>query len=365
MKKSKLIVRAATEADYPAIALLLNNTFGPVSYEKRLKLWRWRYNDNPDKTNDIPPFLVGDQDGMIMAVQGFIPLRMKIRDQIFISGCSCDLAVNPKARSAGMKIKLRALKKELTQIPTTTTANVAANKITLSLGGKELSPARNKFIKPIRYSGLIKKKISAKAGSFLGGIAGILVRPVDWVISLKSDSKRLPANQRIASISLFDTRFDQFWNSTSNDYENLFVRDSAYLNWRYIKYPFSGISAFGLFEGDSLKGYYVIHRSIDNDGLPFLAILELMTRKDDIESANSLLSDILKQASKEGIDTVIAKAISVDMRSLYTETGFRIRPLEISPFTYKNNTDMPDEQFDTDSNWFIALGDGDACYYFD
>ena len=364
MKKNKLIVRAATENDYPDIARLLDATFHPIPYEKRLKLWRWRYNDNPAKNDVIPPFLVGDQDGEIVGVHGLTPLRVKIKSELLYSGCSCDLAVNRSARSAGMKIKLRAMSKEVTHLPLSTSANEPANKITLSLGGKEFTPARRKFIKPMKLSGLIRKKAAAKAGSAVGAIAGLIAKPADWFVGKKVKA-RGNGKYIVEKILRFDTRFDQLWNTLSAQYQNIVVRDSAYLNWRYVCYPFPGVQSFGLYQDKALKGFAAIHSSIDDDGLPFISILELITDKTAADGTAVLLQEIFNRAVRAGVDTIIAKAATEDLERLFLNNGFRVRAMAFSPFTYKNNTDMPDEQFDTMSNWFTSLGDGDACYFFD
>ncbi len=356
MKKSKLLVRPATEVDYPQIAELLDNVFHPIPIEKRLRLWKWRYDDNPAMTPDIPPFLVGEKDEKIIGVHGLTPLRVKIKNETFITGCSCDLAVNPKARSAGMKIKVRAMKKELTRVPMSTSANEAANKITLALGGKELTPAKTKYLKAIKYSGLIGKRF--------GSFAGLVSKPLDWALGYK-DTSIDTKDMKLENISEFDNRFDQFWNIVSGERENLFVRDSAYLNWRYIRYPFSGIEAFALIANHTVTGYAAIHKSLDDDDLPFIAILELMTASGDKATTRILLAEVLNRALDFDADTVIAKTNDTRIARIFEETGFKKRSLPISPFTYKNNTDLPDEQFDTDANWFIALGDGDASYFFD
>jgi hypothetical protein len=45
--------------------------------------------------------------------------------------------------------------------------------------------------------------------------------------------------------------------------------------------------------------------------------------------------------------------------------GFLAREMPHSPVTYKNNSDVPDELFTDDRNWYVTLGDGDGCYYYD
>lgn len=357
MKKDRLIVRAATEADYPQIARLLDETFTPVPYDKRLRLWKWRHDDNPAGKPEIPPFIVGEKAGRIVGVHGLTPLRVKIDGRMFHSGCSCDLAVHPEARSAGMKIKLRAMKREVSLLPMSTSANEAASAITLALGGKDLAPARTKYIKVMRYSGLIGRRF--------GRAAGRLLRPLDRIRLWKFRKPGISGDARLEEVHDFDARFDGLWEIISGEEQNLFVRDSTYLNWRYSRYPFGGIESFAFAAGETVKGFAVIHSSIDPDGLPFVAILELFSPRGDQRTASVLLAEALYRARQHGADTITARTLTPHLDALYTGSGFKKRPMDISPYNYKNNTDLPDEQFDDAAKWYISLGDGDACYYFE
>ena len=66
MKKGELKVRPAASDDYPAIASLLDCTFGKIAFEKRIKLWQWRHDNNPAKVPEIPGFLIAEKDGQVV-----------------------------------------------------------------------------------------------------------------------------------------------------------------------------------------------------------------------------------------------------------------------------------------------------------
>lgn len=365
-KAGKTIIRDSAESDYPIIAALLDEVFHSVPYEKRLRLWKWRYHDNPARSEAIPHFLVAEQEGKIIGLHGLTPLRVKVGDESVIAGCSCDLAVHPSARSAGLKLKLQAMKKELTPLPMSTSANEPANSITLSLGGKELVPARQKCIKPLRYGNLLRKKVGDRLGRSIGRLTGLLIGgPIDMAAKLFRMSGRTPQGYVLEDINAFDERFDRFWAKIARAHPIMLVRDAEYLNWRYARYPFAGIESFALVRDEEIAGFAAIYTGTGDDGLVFSAILELLAVENQAAVSRYLLGEAIRRADRNRAVTIMGKAITADLRQTYRVHGFTLRTLPFSPFTYKNNTVFPDDLFDNPNNWFTSLGDGDASYYFD
>lgn len=370
MSKTALNIRPATSADYPAIASLLDRVLGKVQFEKRLKLWQWRNDANPARIPEIPDFLVAEKDGRLIGVHGLTPMLVKIGDRQFHAACSCDFAVDPTARSVGMKLKLKTLEKKISPLPISTSANEPANKVTLALGGKELSTGRKKLICPLKASGFVRKAVIKKLGFRVRVIPGLCSisagKPLDWILALirrlKSFSK-VP-DSRILEIDRFDQKFDEFYKKVSHRYPIMMVRDSSYLNWRYTDYPFKGIRSFALFRNNEPLGFAVIHNSVDENGLRFAAVLELFIPIGEKAVFENLLGEVIRRAEKENVDYIIAITSTTEWEKLFKKYGFRIRTSPFSTTTYKNNTDLPDDLFSEESHWYISLGDGDICYYY-
>jgi hypothetical protein len=363
------IVRPATPDDSPSIAELLDRTLGKRSYGQRLKLLDWRFDRNPARTDAFPSFLVAEEKGRIVGVQGLIPLRVKAGTQQLNASCSCDLAADPAARSAGMKLKLAALARELSPLHLSTSANEPANKITLALGGKEVFCGRRKYIKPLKASGLMRRGLEKRGTA--GGVAATasmaVWKPVDWILAagraVKSQRKVTGGN--IRDVTFFDNRHDTFWEQLAGEHVVLTVRDSSYLNWRYSGYPFPGIQSFELSLGEQLLGFSVIHLSVDEDGLPFAAILELAGRNVESRVLEHLLWEATRRAAIAGAHYLIARAPTPECGDLFRSNGFCERDMNYSPVTYKNNSDVSHDIFSRDGNWYLSLGDGDGCFYYD
>jgi N-acetylglutamate synthase-like GNAT family acetyltransferase len=367
VSKTGSIVRPATPDDSPAIAGVLDRTLGSRPYEQRLALWKWRVDRNPARTGAFPSFLVVEEKGRIVGVQGLIPLRMKAGDKELPISCSCDLAVDPAARSAGMKLKLAALSRELSPLHLSTSANEPACKITVALGGKEVSWCRRKWIMPLKASGLMSRGWAEKGGAagVIAGASAAIMKPVDWMMAISRSLKtpKAVAGGNIVDIEGFDVRFDRFWEELAKEHVILAVRNSSYLNWRYSGYPFPGIRSFELSRGKQLLGFSVIHIAVDEDRLRFAAILELAGRTGEDGVPEHLLGEAIRRARGAGAHYVIARTSPSEEES-FRKMGFLARDMSHSPVTYKNNSDVPKELFADDRNWYVTLGDGDGCYYY-
>ena len=366
MKKPPLTVRPGRPEDEQSIGALLDRIFDdPRPLEQRRRLWKWRYDDNPAKTDAFPGFLVAEQGGEIVGVHGLAPLRMKIGETVLTASCSCDLAADPKARAAGMRIKLAALSPDLSPLHISTSANEPANKITLALGGKEAPGGRRRLIKPLRVSGLLGRALKAKMGA-LAAVAALVGKPADWLLALgRLGSRPSVPGATVEVLSGFDERFDRLWQRMAGDYPVIMVRDAAYLNWRYAEYPFAGIESIALSKGDEVLGLAVWHRSIDEDGLPFAALLELMTPRGETAVSARLLAEVIRRAGGAGAHYITARTCDSELEALMLRRGFKIREAHYSPVTYKSNTDIPEDVLSGAGNWYMSLGDGDGCYFYD
>jgi len=366
VKKADVVVRAATPDDYPAIAAVLDHTFGSRPYDQRLKLWRWRFENNPVRMPEIPGFLIAELEGKIVGVHGLAAMRVKLGDQVLVASCSCDLAVDHSARSAGMKIKLKALSKELSAMHLSTSANEPANKITMALGGKEIPAGRRKLLKPLKVSGLLTRSLRAKAGAFGAGVGTILGARADWPLALARAFTHFPSlpHTDIRTLTRFDVGFDRFWQAISSQHKIMVVRDAAYLNWRYAEYPFDGIKSFGLYRGEELLGYAVMHRSTDEDKLPFVSLLELYVLPEAATGYEQLLGRVVQESVAIGAHYIAARCSTPEEEAILTARGFRLRVMSFSPATFKCNIEVKPELLADERAWYLTLGDGDGCYYY-
>lgn len=361
-----VVVRPAVAADHFGIAALLDLSFGPRPLRLRERLWAWRHEANAISSCDIPNFLVADLEGEIVGVQGLLPMRVRVGAETVLAACSCDLAAAPSARGAGLQLKHQAMSATLSALPLTTSANAAANRLSLALGGEALEPARVKYIKPLRVGGLLAARARRRVpwgGAALQGAAGLVDSGMSAALSLYDRLNRPahPPGTRIEDIRHFDPRFDVLWDRIARRYPVIIIRDAAYLEWRYARYPFAGVESFALITGEELRGFAVIHVSLDDDGLRSASLLELVGEEQALEP---LLAEAIRRAARSRASYLAAKTSTPECEQLLKSRGFLPRAGGHSPYTYKVNRPDLAKLVGDGGNWYISLGDGDIAFAF-
>jgi len=365
------VIRPATTADQAGIARILDAAFGPVPFEVRQRLWRWRNEENPASSADFPAFLVAEAEGEIVGVHGLLPLRMRVGSHELTAACACDFAVSPSARGVGVGLKVQAMKPSISPVHLSTSANHAAQRLTVALGGSDIGAGMVSYVKPLRLSPLLAERLDRTTGRNWVRIARaptlMAGRLLDgaWNLSRALRPSSTIPQATLREVAEFDERYDNFANRILPADSVHVIRDAAYLNWRYSRYPFKGIRSFELVRGEELLGFGVVHLHEDPSGTTSSSLLELAGHP-DVPAAISVLLDEACRRSIEGrAATVSARAASPEIVEILLGSGFHRRERTYSPCTVKGATADLAEILSDDSRWHLSLGDGDVSFFLD
>jgi len=365
------VIRPATTADQSAIARILDEAFGPVPLGVRQRLWRWRSEENPASSEDFPSFLVAEAEGEIVGVHGLLPLRMRVGPHRLTAACACDFAVSPSARGAGVGLKVQAMKPSISPVHLSTSANHAAQRLTVALGGSDIAAGMVSFVKPLRLSPLLTERFDRVAEHGWARIARapILVagRMLDgaWNLTRSLGPSATIPNATLREVVEFGEQYDELATRIAPPDSVHVIRDAAYLNWRYSRYPFKGIRSFELVRGEELLGFGVVHLYDDPSGTTSSSLLELAGHPDVPTALSVLLGEACHRSIEGRAATLSARAASPEIVEVLLDSGFHRRERTYSPCTVKGATaDLADILSD-DSRWYLSLGDGDVSFFLD
>lgn len=372
VRPSTAAVRPSTDADRPEIAALLDRLLREIPYDRRVRLWDWRARDNPAADGGMPEFLVVEKDGRLAGAHGLFPLRVKAGERVVTAATSCDFAVAPAARSLGLPLKLRAMSPEIAELPFSTSANEAAQRITDALGGVEVPWGRTKYLKPLRASGLLRRRLRSRMGDGAGPIPDLVARvggtPVDAALRWgRAARRRLTSEEvRVERVERFEgeafrDRFDGLWSRVAPGWTVAVVRDARYLRWRYGRYPFPGVEAVAARDGSDTTGFAAFHHHLDRSGLRFTALLDLFGT--DLPALEALLAEVLRRADAREAHYVTAKAGAGELRDALERNGFLAREAEYCPYNVRGNAPDLEPLLSDPGNWHVSQGDGDACFF--
>ncbi len=347
------IIEADLDTQLETAMELLNEN---RSHKTDIKRFEWLYLKNP-YGRAITWFAVDDKTGSIAGFTSALPRKMRVfGEEIICWNCS-DFSINKKYRTLGVAIKLRKAAK----------LSVDSNRITflyahpndrmrvihLKVGHNEMGKMM-RLAKPLRVDYKVKERIKNP----------VLAKPVSALgnVVLKLKDKRLPASSsfqfKVYSDKefRFDSQFDKLFNTVSDSSGIFGVRDSEYLNWRYIDCPLTSFNIGTLTDRDNLLGYVVFY--VEDS----IAVMKDIFSVNDRDVKTSLLANWLNYLNEKKINSATATFLT---SNLWVEdfkgAGFVPRDDSTSSVIVYSNSDYKySKELLDDKNWYMTVGDRDV-----
>ena len=179
------------------------------------------------------------------------------------------------------------------------------------------------------------------------------------------------AGIQVRDVSIFDERFDRLWQQAARDFPIAVVRNTAYLNWRYIQNPLQHYQALIAERGADLAGFCTISyrdRKISRSA----ALTELLVAPGDVQAGLVLLDEASRCARQAGSTQIQCWMLPNHnfYVSLLKRSGFLFWPNHFLPGMLRYTTPFiirlrpgtsPDPDPRVLGNWFLTMGDHD--YY--
>jgi len=197
----------------------------------------------------------------------------------------------------------------------------------------------------------------ARFGNPILHLAALLFRP-----------RRRKRPMTIDKIREFGPEFDSFWNTAKNSYAHWLVRDSSFLNWRYIQCPTRHYEIWAARSNGRLVGF-LVGRATDVGGVPWGMIVELLALNsaEGTSAAGQLVGAFCRDAHSKGAVVAGSLMLKSDRASrALRQNGFIPCPKFLLPRRFKalvswNNSIPAPEMLFNLSTWHMTLGDYDAA----
>lgn len=257
-------LRRGDAADYPGLGRLWEAVYG---VPRSLDSLRWLYEQNPAGRCEL--WLAEDgHTKEIIASRPVFPWRMRVGDRELVVREAGDAMTHPEFRGRGIFSALvqaswSALRDQ--GIPfafSFSNANSLSvyKKTTVGNGpraGTHEVLGFRRMVYPLSAR-LLRKRMSA-----LGGLIARLdlaTRAFQrWRLALRDHLSVFP-------VTRFGAEFDDLWARTAGRHGVLTVRNSRYLNWRFIDTPGGGFRVLGLRSHGELAGYVAFGIDAQGDG---------------------------------------------------------------------------------------------------
>ena len=155
------------------------------------------------------------------------------------------------------------------------------------------------------------------------------------------------------TVDKFDSEFDRLFDLCAAGYRVLGVRDSQYLNWRYLAAPRRRQISFAARSSGRLIGVAALEVFRDR-----AEIIDLFTFAQD-EYLDGVLNALIAKAREKGCCVLTATCMSGSLLSRHLRSrGFRAAESEGFQFGMVGDRPVPTQLLDP-AAWHYTLGDGD------
>ena len=266
--------------------------------------WRWKYLDNPSRTNFIVLALI---DGRIVGANQILPMRIKIVDTVFPCVLSADTVVHPDYRGMGIYTKMAdenisRMDDSGIQLDYFPTSNpILIKSYSNRYRTLPFNPTNLVRIKDINRQ--LEAMPIKKAWLMKLGFRGLKllndIRNAFW------RKKSADFSFHIHEVGCFDESIERFWGEVSRHYKFIVERRREYLNWRYCDPRAGGFVVKEIEDADgSILGYSVlkINKYLKKYHVGY--VVDLLTLPDRLDVAEALVADAIRHFDEQNVNIV-------------------------------------------------------------
>jgi GNAT superfamily N-acetyltransferase len=305
-------VRLFQQGDEDKIVKLLVKTFKRwEKYSDPLKIWRWKYVDDPKARGfNCVVVLIGDK---IVGCNHSIIYRAKVAGEMVSISWNDELAVDADYRGQGIWNKIRAFKEDYeknTGAFSKYDYNTSVNPIVFNSWEKRERPlftynvTRMVRIKDIDLH--LRMRPAKNEQVMKIGFSGL--KAINQVTRRLSSASREGLDVKIVEVSSFDEGVDRFWDVVSSDYGFILEKKRDFLNWRYQDNERGTHRKLLAVVGDEVVGFAVL-RATEEDSYREGYISELLALRDRSDVVDSLFNYACEFFDERGFNCVYYQVV--------------------------------------------------------
>jgi predicted N-acetyltransferase YhbS len=355
-KTGALNIRLACPEDLESVSQLLPELGGPHYGERfpgktSYEFCRWKYTANPAGDAAVGVALDGDR---VASVVAGTPKRVRVGGEVVLAFELGDFITANSYRNRGLFSKLINLVCDSARQRGAAFAYVRPNDLSFPILVSRLSFIEARKIDARRYvvpSAAIERKF---------GIPAVIPRALgaDWILR-RMVVRDVSTSVRVEPVTRFDNGVSQLWTRLQDCYQFSLVRDSHYLNWRYIDCP-TPYSVWVANRDREVVGYLV---ALAGSAQPLGTFLDLFTHPEDEDAASALLRVAIGALEQKGLQAIYAWTLQDGAEAATVHTLARAcflvekQPLHLA-IRFLN--DVLSVRGLPSSDWQLTIGDFDG-----
>jgi GNAT superfamily N-acetyltransferase len=366
------VVRQAERSDRPALDQFLAEAYGSKAPYKLGERWSWQFARNPfwHASDGRVPVWIAVDDGRIVGQIAVQVGRLQVERRTLDAGWIVDVMILPSHRGEGLGHRLHDGVASGMDVLVTLTMAPATRRIAERGGSIEVGDV-DQFTRWIRLDAdtvrryLLVRTVNHRRARVLVNLACALQAHralpafVNPLLRLRDAVKRVPQSAstvEITEVAAFGPDGDRLWAATSSDYPVAFVRDTMYLNWRFVDCPGLRYRKFVAKRDGATVGYVVLRLSEPVE-LSQGFIVDLYAARHDKATLTALVRHSLAFFG-DAVATVECATSVPEHRAVYRKHGF-VRTRTEHPTVVCRDPTLRARLEELADDWLLSKGDHD------
>lgn len=351
-------VRAYRDSDSKGISEMMKRCFlNDVeniarSFEPEYYLWKYKKN-----VFGKPIVWVAEEDGQIISFFAILPRIFWMKDREFFVGHHLDAFMDPRFQGRGIFKKMIENAFRETRVCGMEIIMGTPNKPTVPLWvekhGFSFCFEYRCLVRPLNFDSIIRTRLPNRT---LSKVLGLPLSIFYRMFFRKHIGKKCI---KIEKIDGPNGRIDEVWEKNKRGYTFTYVKNSDYLNWRFVENPED--YDFYIIRGRGEPIGYAVVKITEINRFTFAHMVDLMMPANDIESLGTTIDHMCNILKRQEYDFLSCWALKGSrFKSLLKRFGFIERRKEYF-FVMRSNKEgvtIPDNINDINL-WTFSHGDTD------
>jgi len=323
--------------------------------------WRWQYQQSAERLQTPVRVWLGGMDGAVIAHHGLIPVTLQAGGVRVPSGWFVDTIVSAEHRQKGLGPRLLLEGDRVVPLALSLGQTKEMRKIALNLGWKSVADLQRSQLL-LNPGNVLRNRLPAGVRQVAGGV---LLGFQHWQarrhrIETRADGSRLLEQRNVVR---FGSGHDALWEEVAGDLKCAVVRDSSFLNWKWVDQPGQKIVRLEWLEEGRCRGVAVLL-------LPELTptyryqrvfLADLVVPLGCPGLVQEVLRSIIETTRRLGGDSIECLHSDSRLTAQLAACGFQSRPPErvlLVRIPEDCDADLRERLWDP-NGWYLTMADSD------
>lgn len=318
--------------------------------------WQWMFIQSARRFRRKPQYWTFCEGDEWVAFMGGILVQLKVHDTAVEVPWLVDTMVLPDHRSSAYGVRLLAASEQDWPFSLSLGQTAEMRGMLRQLGWRVVTPLKI-FMLPIRPTPILKQKLSNLALARCGAMA----------LRLSSAASRLAMRERVKLTSVtevteYGVKHDMLWESVSQHYTCAVVRNSSYLNWKYVAQPGQTFLRRDCWSHEKLLGTFVLKIVEPDDVYHYRRcfLVDLVVDPTDPKAVWAVFEAARRECHNREIAGLFFPVVDRRLERYARRFGFLRRPAtrylmvgpQSAPKEIADYVERPDA-------WLLTMGDSD------